>query len=47
MFTLPAMKVELLYFEGCPNWQTADQRLRELATERGFVLRHRVVATPD
>jgi hypothetical protein len=41
------MNVELLYFEGCPNWQTADQRLREIATESGFELRHRLVATPE
>lgn len=41
------MMIDLLYFEGCPNWQTADQRLRELAAERGFELRHRLVATPE
>ncbi len=41
------MKVELLYFEDCPNWQTVDRRLRELATERGFELQHRLVATPE
>jgi hypothetical protein len=23
------MEIELLYFEGCPNWQLADTRLRE------------------
>jgi hypothetical protein len=41
------MKVDLLYFEDCPHWKTADQRLRELATEGGFELRHRLVATPE
>src|SRR5450756_1653293 len=24
-----AMKVELLYFEGCPNWRETDHRLRQ------------------
>jgi hypothetical protein len=23
------MKVTVLYFDGCPNWQTADARLRQ------------------
>jgi hypothetical protein len=41
------MKVELLYFEDCPNWRITDRRLRELATERGFELRHRLVTMPD
>lgn len=25
------MKVELLYFDGCPNWTVADERLAEAA----------------
>lgn len=25
------MKVELLYFDGCPNWTVADERLNEAA----------------
>lgn len=25
------MKVELLYFDGCPNWMVADERLAEAA----------------
>jgi hypothetical protein len=41
------MDVELLYFEDCPNWQTTDQRLSELAAEGGFELRHRLVTTPE
>jgi hypothetical protein len=41
------MKVELLYFDGCPHWKTADQRLRQLAAEGGFELGHRLIATPD
>ena len=30
------MHVELLYFDGCPSWATADQRLREVALARGL-----------
>jgi len=41
------MKVELLYFNGCPHWKTADQRLRELAAERGIEVGRRLIATPD
>lgn len=41
------MRVELLYFDDCPNWKTADERLRELATARGFELRRRLVTTPE
>lgn len=26
-----AMKVELLYFDGCPNWELADERLAQAA----------------
>ena len=28
--------VTLLYFDGCPSWQTTDQRLRDLAEQLGF-----------
>jgi len=28
------MDVTLLYFQGCPNWEVADARLRLLAVER-------------
>ncbi len=41
------MKVELLYFEGCPNWKTADQRLQSLARELGFQVQSRLVSTPE
>lgn len=27
------MDIKLLYFEGCPNWKTADERLAALAAE--------------
>lgn len=41
------MDVQLLYFDGCPNWTTADERLRSLADELELtVIRHRV-ETPE
>lgn len=40
-------EVTLLYFDGCPSWQTTDQRLRTLADERDFTLRHQKVDTPE
>jgi glutaredoxin len=38
------MNVTLLYFEDCPNWKGADQRLSEIASERPDVVvtHHRV-----
>lgn len=39
--------VTLLYFDGCPSWQTTDARLRSLADELGFTLRHQKVDTPE
>lgn len=41
------MEVTLLYFDGCPNWQTADERLTALADEFGFSLTRRTVSTPE
>ncbi|CAN5461741.1 hypothetical protein BH23ACT6_BH23ACT6_23760 [soil metagenome] len=41
------MDVTLLHFDGCPSWQTTDQRLRELADEHGFDVTHRKVETPE
>jgi hypothetical protein len=29
------VQVELLYFEGCPSWQVADQRLHEALSLAG------------
>lgn len=34
------MDVTLLYFDGCPSWQIADERLRALRDERHFDLRY-------
>lgn len=39
--------VTLLYFDGCPNWQRADERLTELQAEHGFTLERRKVETPQ
>jgi hypothetical protein len=39
--------VTLLYFDGCPNWEVADQRLRELQGEVGFSLEYARVETPE
>lgn len=38
------MDVSLLYFDDCPNWKVADQRLAAVAAERPDVVvtRHRV-----
>lgn len=40
------MDVTLLYFDGCPNWKIADQRLAEIAAERhDITVTHRRVDT--
>lgn len=41
------MDVALLYFDGCPSWQTTDRRLRELADELGFDISYHKVDTPE
>lgn len=41
------MDVELVYFDGCPHWQTADTRLRHIAAEVGADVRHRCVQEGD
>ena len=42
------MKVELFYFDGCPNWTVADQRLSEALTRLGLdvTVERRRVTTP-
>lgn len=40
------MDVTILYFDGCPSWQTADARLRALAAELAFTVSRRRVASP-
>lgn len=41
------MDVTLLYFDGCPSWQTTDRHLRTLAADLGFDLAYRTVDTPE
>ena len=41
------MRIELLYFDDCPNWTTADERLQEIAAARGLEVEHRLVTTPE
>ncbi len=42
------MNVTLLYFDDCPNWIVADERLRTLAAEfPGFVIERRIVDTVE
>jgi hypothetical protein len=41
------MDVTLLYFDGCPSWETTDQQLRSLADELGFDLAYCKVESPE
>jgi hypothetical protein len=41
------MDVELLYFDGCPHWQAADARLRQVADEVGARVRRLRVQEGD
>ena len=41
----PALRVELLYFAGCPNWEAAAADLAALQAEMGFELELSEVAT--
>lgn len=42
------MEITLLYFDGCPSWQAADERLTVLTAERpGVTVMRRVVDTPE
>ena len=41
------MDITLLYFDDCPNWKVADERLAQLAAERpGITVTRRLVETP-
>lgn len=40
-------KVTLQYFDGCPNWALADQRLRVLQDELDLTITYRSVETPE
>lgn len=37
----------MLYFDGCPNWQTTAAHLAELAGEFGLRINRRRVETPE
>jgi hypothetical protein len=42
------MDVSLLYFDACPNWRMADERLAAIAAERAdVVLSRHLVDTPE
>ena len=41
------MEVKVLYFDGCPHWRTAVDRLAALQAELGFELVRQLVATPE
>lgn len=41
------MDVTLQYFDGRPNWQIADERLRELADERDLRIGYQKVESPE
>ncbi|QZY27733.1 thioredoxin family protein [Nocardioides coralli] len=42
------MDITLLYFEDCPNWKLADERLTALAAERPDIhLSRHLVDTPE
>ena len=44
------MDVKVLFFDGCPNWTVADERLREALTQAGrsdVRVEHHRVTTPE
>ena len=42
------MDIALLYFDDCPNWKIADQRLAVIAAERAdLTVTHHLVDTPE
>jgi hypothetical protein len=42
-----SVQVTLLYFEGCPNWETTYRQLEALSAELEFDLERRPVETPE
>lgn len=40
-------QVTLLYFDGCPNWRTADHRLGQLADELPLTIDRQQVTTTE
>jgi hypothetical protein len=46
-FTVAYMDITLLYFEDCPNWKIADERLSAIAAERADIrMTRHLVETP-
>jgi len=41
------MKLEVLYFDDCPNWKIAAERLDDIASCRGLMVERRLVASPE
>jgi hypothetical protein len=44
------VEVTLRYFDGCPNWQTADSRLRQVLDSTGHrdvIVSYEKVETPE
>jgi hypothetical protein len=41
------MKLALLYFDDCPNWEVAAERLDDVAGGRGLTVERRLVMTPE
>ncbi len=43
------MRVQLLYFDGCPHWSLMEKRLREALTLSGIseAIEHSLVETPE
>ncbi|MCB1006184.1 MAG: thioredoxin family protein [Acidimicrobiales bacterium] len=41
------MRLELLYFDDCPNWKVAAERLDDVARRRGLPVERRLVRTPE
>ena len=47
---MTVMTISLLYFDGCPNWQVADERLRAALVAVGRpddAVEHVLVSTPE
>jgi hypothetical protein len=43
------MRITIRYFDGCPHWQMADARLREVLASKSLDPRieHELVSTPE
>ncbi|MHA6511436.1 thioredoxin family protein [Tessaracoccus sp. Z1128] len=41
------MRVQLLYFDGCPNWRLLEQRLDDLAIEAGIEVERVLIETDE